>query len=540
MSLSSELRKTHGAFYTPVLVARYLARWAVRSGGDVLLDPSAGEGVFLEAGLDALADMRGPGPSQVRGIEILPDSCETLVRRWADSPFAPEIVHADFFNVEPAIFGHVDAVIGNPPFVRYQRFSGELRERALQCASRAGVKLPALTSSWAPFLVHAARFIRRGGRMAVVAPAELTYAVYARPVLDYLCGAFASVRILTFDTPMFGDLSEDTILLLADNRGEPFHELSISRVPSISALADLQVRQVPVDATAVCSGAVRITDYLIPARARELYRELARGAAVKPLGELGTAGIGYVTGANDFFHLTASAAAILSIPSTYLRPVVRNGAQLDGLSFTRRDSLRLLERGEQNLLFLCGEAVKELSAAVRRYLESGKRKKVHQAYKCRVRPTWYLVPHVYKGDAFLTCMSHLSPRMAVNEARVHAPNTLLVVKLKPAFRSGVRSIAVAWTSTMTALSCELCGHGLGGGLLKLEPGEASKVLVPSLTLPAGFYREMDKLTRTLRGAIVSEHVDELVRRQLGVTKAEMALLREGLRTLRQRRLRRNS
>jgi hypothetical protein len=38
-----------------------------------------------------------------------------------------------------------------------------------------------------------------------------------------------------------------------------------------------------------------------------------------------------------------------------------------------------------------------------------------------------------------------------------------------------------WSSPITALSCELEGHPLGGGMLKLEPREAGRVV---LTDPA--------------------------------------------------------
>jgi hypothetical protein len=53
----------------------------------------------------------------------------------------------DFFAVTPA--PPYDAVIGNPPYVRYQDFSGVARARAREAALRGGVTLTALASSWA-------------------------------------------------------------------------------------------------------------------------------------------------------------------------------------------------------------------------------------------------------------------------------------------------------------------------------------------------------------------------------------------------------
>jgi adenine-specific DNA-methyltransferase len=36
----------------------------------------------------------------------------------------------------------------------------------------------------------------------------------------------------------------------------------------------------------------------------------------------------------------------------------------------------------------------------------------------------------------------------------------------------------AWESSFLKLSCELEGHPLGGGMLKLEPGEANQLVHP--------------------------------------------------------------
>ena len=73
-------------------------------------------------------------------------------------------------------------MIGNPPFIRYQDFSGEARARSRTAARRAGVGLSNLASSWAAFAVHAALFLRPGGRMGLVLPAELLSVNYAAQV----------------------------------------------------------------------------------------------------------------------------------------------------------------------------------------------------------------------------------------------------------------------------------------------------------------------------------------------------------------------
>jgi type I restriction-modification system DNA methylase subunit len=175
MTANSSAQKELGAFYTPELVAEFLTNWAIRDAKDSVLDPSAGEGVFLAAARNRIAALGGTAAGQVRGIEVSAGTHTVLQMSFPQSDAGPTVIHADFFDTSADSIGKVTAVVGNPPFIRYHRFSGEKRRKALDRALQAGVKLSELSSSWAPFLVHATSFIRPGGRMAVVAPAELGY-----------------------------------------------------------------------------------------------------------------------------------------------------------------------------------------------------------------------------------------------------------------------------------------------------------------------------------------------------------------------------
>lgn len=136
--------------------------------------------------------------TQVRGIELSSETYRSTRNSFDGVDNAPQLIHGDFFDQSPRQFGKVTAIVGNPPFIRYQRFSGEVRQKALRRASEAGVELSELCSSWAPFLVHATTFIEPDGRMAVVAPAELVHAgcQACRPIPDIIVrtSAVDSVR----------------------------------------------------------------------------------------------------------------------------------------------------------------------------------------------------------------------------------------------------------------------------------------------------------------------------------------------------------
>ena len=128
-----ELRKARGAFFTPPEVARYICEWAIRAPTDRVYEPSCGEADFLLAAGRRLRDL---GAERVdgellAGAELHEDSAREALAELGAQGMTADVTVSDFFDVELAA-GSFDAVVGNPPYVRYQAFHGE---RAGQGAS---------------------------------------------------------------------------------------------------------------------------------------------------------------------------------------------------------------------------------------------------------------------------------------------------------------------------------------------------------------------------------------------------------------------
>jgi len=526
--------KTLGAFYTDETVAAFLVKWAVRSADDTVLDPSFGGGVFLRSACARLEELGGRPAQQVFGVEIDPAArarvAKDLAATWGVE--SANLVLSDFFGTSERGTGPFAAVIGNPPFIRYQRFAGETRALALRQAARQGVVLSQLTSSWAPFVVCSAAMLRPGGRLAMVVPMEIAYATYARPVLQHLSRAFAEVTLLTFRRKLFPDLSEDTLLLLADGKDQGPARFCWRDLDGPGALAAAmpagRARPVglrKVDAAGVCDGRERLAEQFISRSAREQYQRLKHLNLTTRLGDVADVGIGYVSGANGFFHLTEHDARLWDIPDEFLHAVVCKGRFLRGLRFTHTDWHEVLRRGEPAFLLHLDPSRGELPAGVRRYLEHGERLGVPKAFKCRTRSPWYCVPHVHEPDAFLTYMSGASPRLVSNDAGAVAPNNLHILRLHPIASLSRHALAALWQTSLTRLSVELEGHALGGGMLKMEPTEAENVLIPSGMAGNGrleaLARELDGLLREGRDQVARSLADrELLIRGLGITEKD--------------------
>lgn len=556
MSESDETpkKKALGAYYTDSQVADFLVWWALRDSKDRVLDPSFGGGVFLRSAAKRLRQLEGAGGKQVFGVEIDPyvhDEISALLRREFRLGHS-NLLRSDFFDVSPEAWPKFDVVIGNPPFIRYHRFTGESRKNALSRAAEVGVSLSQLCSSWLPFLIHSIRFLATGGRLAMVIPFELCHARYARPALRYLAESFSTVTFLTFRKKLFPDLSEDTLLLLADGRrtGPPTARFCVRDIAHSGKLADFESRNRfsiqgirDLDTGSIVNGQERLIESYIAEEARALYRELRSDQSTMALGQLADVGIGYVTGANNFFHLSKTSAREWQIPERYLRPCVRRGSSFSGLKMTSKDWEDQLSTGDTGYLLNVPDE-RDLPELLLTYLRYGEQQKVHTGFKCRNRSPWYRVPNVYQPDAFLTYMCGTVPRLVANHSNAVAPNTLHILRTHPDSSYSGDAISALWQTSLTQLSVEIEGHALGGGMLKMEPTEAEQVLVPasgSNEAIEGLATELDAIARSRGEIACREYADDhLLRRRLGLTNKDISHLRSAGEKLRERRTSRNA
>jgi hypothetical protein len=424
-----------------------------------MLDPSCGDGRFLACHRASV------------GVELDEQEATTARRR---APWA--LIHQrDFFLWASETQERFEAIAGNPPFIRYQHFRGAIRERALGEAAKMGARFNGLTSSWAPFLVVAASLLKPGGRMAFVVPAEIGHAPYAVPALTALCRYFERVCIVAIQEKLFPETSEDAWLLFAEGFGGQTDSVELSTVDSFAFAPRPPEPARTVSLNAWKQSGYRLRKFLLPEPLLATYEELSTRRGVKRFADLASVGIGYVSGANDFFHFRPSEARLLEIPESMLRVTIRKAEQLPDVVVNRNVVREWLHRDEAVLL-LDLKGVAAPPPSVRRYLESETAQKVRQGYKCRNRNPWFAVPDVRVPHAFLSYMSGKRPVLVRNDAGCVCTNSVHAVVRTG--RHGVRRIQQAWMHPLVDLSCELEGHPLGGGMLKLEPREAANIRLP--------------------------------------------------------------
>lgn len=535
----AEERKARGAFFTPPEISKFLCDWAVRSPTDRLLEPSCGEAAFLVAAAHSLQNA-GATPAQIstqlRGQDVHAASVESAAQVLRSRGIGGQLSIGDFFQTTPEpIF---DAVVGNPPYVRYQAFSGESRTRALEAALRQGVRLNQLASSWAAFTVHATAFLKPSGRLALVLPAELLTVKYAAQIRRFLLDRFASVRLVLFEDLVFPGVLEEVVLLLAEGRGRA-ESFEVYQTRNLVGLGNV----VPANWVGFKPRSHdKWTGALLPSQAFDLYQETLAGDGFDVMLDWGETYLGAVTGNNDYFTLTRANAKELKLSQKELVPISPPGSKhLRGLTFSEAGWESLAASSERCYLFAPSS---KPSRAAERYIEQGESKQVHKAYKCSVREPWWQVPLVPRPDLLFTYMNHDRVRLVRNSAHAHFLNSLYGVRLKATrVELGRELLAIASLNSMTLLGAEIVGRSYGGGLLKHEPREVDGLPIPSFEVVKSVASRLraiyPQVGALLRGSDITpalDIVDRLILQDhLKLTDVAVRALRDARETLFHRR-----
>lgn len=546
-------QKLRGGYYTPPLLADFLARWAVQRAGDAVLEPSCGDGAILEAVVRRREFFAADAERGVIiGIEIDPaEARKAELRLSQNSNHAQaQIVTADFFRycrdvllaegLWEVLAPRFDAVIGNPPFIRYQSFPEKHRDIAFGLMRKAGLHPNKLTNAWVAFLVCAAMALKPNGRLGMVIPAELLQVNYAAEVRRFLSDYFERITLITFRNLVFPDIQQEVILLLAERTAGESQGI---RTVELGQAADLDhfnfFESLNGELKPLDHNTEKWTKYFLPSRHILLLRRLRSSNLVSCVRDVAEVDVGMVTGENDFFILKPSAARALQVGRTTKRTISKS-AQLRGLIFSRNDWKQLRDEDSPILLFAPRKAsLQDLPRAARAYIRAGEARNQHIGYKCRLRSPWYVVPATWIPDAFALRQVHRFPKLVLNDAGATTTDTVHRVR----FKHGVdpREVAAAFLNSMTFAFAEVMGRSYGGGVLTFEPSEVEGLPIP---LRGSGQLDVDYIDDALRrGDIVSvlDHTDRvLLKENLGLGDRDIRDLRGIWDRLRDRRINRRS
>lgn len=476
-----------GAYFTPDVLTKVICEWAIQSKTEKVLEPSFGGCGFLEAAAQRLDSLGATDPGNyLYGCDIDPAAFQFLEDRLGKK-VGNNFLLSDFLAIRkpfswPEKF---DVVVGNPPYISYHNLSDEQRAVAAAIVSDTESKLSLgkHASLWAYFVLHSIRYVKTGGRLALVLPRSLLDASYGRSLRKYLASYFDRSIVFVMEQQIFMDegTEERTVCLLAEGKRliPAENEMMIESADSVTGLSSLvknwstrSLKETPIPERSLSA--------LMENEAKRAFEMVANESVCRKFGEFCAIKIGIVTGANPFFLFSKSMAKMQGLSHYHFKPIVSKFADLHGLEYTKasHDNNKV---NDTICLLLCPSENEAKKNAVMDYLNlfPPEKRKENRTFKKRER--WYRPGDEAIPDAFLSCMHDYGPRMCLNSSDANCTNSIYRAYFKRQVSSKQKKIlAISLLSSFSQLSAEIEGRSYGSGVLKHEPGEFAniKVLIP--------------------------------------------------------------
>jgi len=533
-------QKLRGGYYTPPDLAAFLARWVKEISPNRVLEPSCGDGIFFAA----LAKVQGFKRASVVGFELDPDEAAKADARARDVGLTGATIHSEDF-LQWAInhfadgSAQFDAVVGNPPFVRYQYLPEPFQFRAEQIFDELELPFTKHTNAWVPFLLASMALLRPGGRLAMVVPSEIIHVTHAQSLRSYLGQECRRLVIVDPEELWFDGTLQGAVILMAEKKrseadaaeglgmypvkGREFLRLSPSTVFNSPQSINGKTVQ------------GKWTRALLNSETRSLFDEIAEHADVHRFDDVAKVDVGIVTGANKFFLVSDDVVKSYRL-AKWAHPMFGRSEHCPGIIYDDRQHAANATKGNPTNFLWFTEASCKVDAAAKAYIQLGEKQSLHTRYKCRVRSPWYTVPSVYATEIGMLKRSHDTPRLILNQIGAYTTDTAYRIRSNVA----ADKLVGCFINPLTALSAELEGRHYGGGVLELIPSEIERLTIP---LPAKVkvdLVDLDKAIRALPTHQVLSRQGRVVLGGLGLSRAKQDCILEGWRKLRDRRHRTSS
>jgi adenine-specific DNA-methyltransferase len=422
------------------------------SSAQTWLDPCFGKGAFLHA----LAS-HGINSRTVTAIDLVPD--ESVNRNLAS-----RFVCADFPEWAAKTDKRFDNIVANPPYVALRRLRGSLRKSALAIKEPDGSAIGLGANYWFVFLCAAVHLLRPGGNICFVLPAAWEYACYAGNFRRHIGERFGRAEIHRCLQPMFEDVQEGSIVLVARQFSNNNDHIVRFRHKSLDRLV-AAVRQPKLRAQI--------------ALGRRRFPNLSTHSG-RCLGDILSIGLGGVTGDVKYFLMNEERRRQLKLPVASMRPVLSKARHLVTSTITRDCWTALRRNGERVWLFDPPPGPRR-AKAVKAYLRMSEAKGGCQRkrFKIQARKPWYRTPMPRNVDGFISGMSRFGPWLSFNGMpRLNATNTLYTFTFRNRMRPDEQA---AWAIMLLTTECRRALRAVRrvypDRLIKYEPGDLLRLAI---------------------------------------------------------------
>ncbi|WP_233420960.1 N-6 DNA methylase [Xenorhabdus nematophila] len=299
-------QKLRGGYYTPQNLADYVTKWVLSKQPESVLEPSCGDGVFIQSIKNNQCDKTIKlSCFELFGTEAqkASDRCQTLGFDNATITEGDFLVWANNqLNLGHSLF---DAVVGNPPFIRYQFLEKSFQEQAELVFKQLGQKFTKHTNAWVPFLLSALALLKNGGRMGMVIPSEIIHVMHAQSLRSYMGQVCSKIVIIDPKEIWFEDTLQGAVIILAEKK-EQLEQLAEGvGIVSVNGFDFLEESPDELfNKTLGINGETiegKWTKAVLEKTELSLIKKLISHESIYKFRDIANVDVGIVTGANKFF-----------------------------------------------------------------------------------------------------------------------------------------------------------------------------------------------------------------------------------------------
>ena len=533
-------QKLRGGYYTPYDLAHYLSKWVAETNPSTVLEPSCGDGIFLESLSASL-----PARASITAIELNHTEAKLATERAsALKNININVICADFLewylNSEQKK-SQYDAIVGNPPFIRYQYLSKKDQEFSERIFKQHTLRFTKHTNAWVPFVIASLSMLRPGGRLAMVLPSEILHVLHAQSLRFYIGQQCKKLIIIDPEEIWFDGTLQGAVLLLAEKkRNIKDHTTGLGIIQTKGkSFLELSPSQY-FNKTNFINGKTvegKWTRALLTKKELDIFDGVTNSVNVHRFKDIANVDVGLVTGANKFFLVNNETVNKYNL-GEWSHPMFGRSEHCPGVLYDEKQHQYNSDAGlPSNFLWFDVNDVSELSNSAHEYIRLGESENLHTRYKCRIRKPWFKVPSVYSTQVGMLKRAHNMPRLILNEVGAYTTDTAYRITTK---NVDAKKFVYCFINSLTALSSELEGRHYGGGVLELVPSEIEKLYVPIPTQTRTAMKTLDNMVRSASSSEVLAFQDNRVLRDLGLTTDEIACLYAAWEKLRNRRQRTSS
>lgn len=538
--INETAKKLRGGYYTPIKLASFISQWVVGINTRSILEPSCGDGIFLET-INSLCN-NFEHKIEFLGLELEQEEASKAYERanYCHN-LNSSIINDDFLSW---VIGNLDqepmfdAVVGNPPFIRYQYLPDLMQDEAETIFKFLNIKFTKHTNAWVPFVLASLHMLKPGGRFGMVVPAEILHVIHAQSVRSYISNVCSKILIFDPEDIWFEDTLQGAVILLAEKKEDPNSKSQGLSIIQTKGLDFTQTNPSEYFNNANYTNGDTLkgkwTYALLSRNEFSVYKSLLKNSFISKFADIADVDVGIVTGANNFFLVNDKIVQMYDL-SSYAHPMFGRSEHCPGIVYDINQHLKNAQKSLPTN-FIWFDSNENFSYLQKQYISLGESQGLHTRYKCRIRKPWYKVPSVYATPLCMLKRSHDIPRLIVNRLNAYTTDTAYRIKmLKPEINPDL--LAYSFINSLTALSAELEGRHYGGGVLELVPSEIEKLLIPISSKIIPFVEELDSQIRTLKTEDVLSLQDRNVLANVGLSPNEIITLQNAWFRLKNRRQR---